>query len=194
LKAISIGLTILALSSSAFSQQIIGVDAATSQAQVRRDENGFSACGVRVLALRGEGATSYFYDFSLMFYVEHGRGFSKFGAGKLASADVLKGAGGLKTSVPPPTGFWIARVDQAKAVRPLKYLPAEDAGYTLGFIDGSQALQAIDDIASGMVMQFNIRYKNDRFDQVNQFSAPMSAADAASYHACLAGIEARLKE
>ena len=194
MKAISIGLAALAMSFSAFSQQIIGVDVATSQAQVRRDENGFSACGVRVLALKAEGATSYFYDFSLMFYVEHGRGFSKFGAGKLPTVDVLKGAGGLKTSVPPPTGFWIARVDQAKAVRPVKYLPAEDAGYTLGFIDGSLALQAIDDIASGMMMQFNIRYKEDRFDQVNQFRASLPPDDAASYRACLAGIEARLKE
>lgn len=191
---LAIGLLASMVCASAVAQQVITVDVATSQAQVRRDENGFSACGVRVLALKAEGAASYFYDFSLMFYVEHSRGFAKFGIGKMPSAAVLNGSAELKAAVPPPTGFWIARVDQAKAARPVKYLPAEDAGYTLGFLDGGPALQAIDDIVSGATMHFNIRYKNDRFDQVNQFSAPLPKEDAPSYYACLKGIEERLRQ
>lgn len=192
-RAFVAGLGVLAISLAAHGQQVIQVDSVQSQAQVRRDEHGFSSCGIRVVALRSSGATTMVLDFSVMFYVQGLAGFAKFGASQIANSALLKGSKKMEPILPAPTSFWIARVDQAKAVRPVKYVQGEDAGYTLGVMAGADSLQAIDDIATGKTMHFNVRYNDDRFDVVNQFSAPLSTNDAVTYRACIAGIGEHLK-
>lgn len=149
--------------------------------------------GSQIVAIKTSGETTNVYDFSVMFYVKGASGFSKFGTGVVPTAAMMKGNTQLEPVLPAPVSFWIARVDQAKAVRPVKYLQGEDDGYTLAVTNDPDALRAIDDIATGRTMQFNIRYKDDRFDVVNQFSAPLSPDEAVSYRACLAGIVERLK-
>lgn len=183
----------LAISCAAHGQQVIKADSAESQAQVRRDEKGFSACGVRVVSIRGAGETTLVYDFSVMFYVERMGGFAKFGTSQVSTSAMLKGSTKMVPILPAPNSFWIARADQAKAVRPVKYFQGEDPGYTLAVTEGPDTLRAIDDIATGKTMQFNVRYKDDRFDVVNQFSAPLSPEDALSYRACVVEIGERLK-
>lgn len=188
-----LAVAVLAVSFSAFGQQVIKIDSASSQAQVRRDDQGFSSCGVRVVAIKTAGEATFVYDFSMMFYVNGASGFAKFGTGQVSTEAMMRGSTQLEPVMPAPVSFWIARADQAKAVRPVKYLQGEDQGYTLAVTDGPDTLRAIDDIANGKTMQFNIRYKEERFDVVNQFSAQLSSDETVSYRACLAGIVERLK-
>eukprot|EP01042_Synura_sphagnicola_P018102 gene18102-22883_t len=81
----------LAVSLSAYGQQVIRIDSASSQAQVRRDDQGFSSCGVRVVAIKTTGEATYVYDFSVMFYIKGASGFAKFGTGKVSTAAMMKG-------------------------------------------------------------------------------------------------------
>ena len=174
-------------------QMLIPADTAKYQAQISRDDEGFSSCGIRSVAIISLGKTTTMYDFSINVRSSV-IGVIKAGKYTISTSDMVTGKGNQKVTLPAPIKFWIAKADSGAALRPKKYISAETAGFILGgteFIDATKIIYAM---ALGERVQFAVVYKSEKIDSVIEISAKLEENEMASLNACFSGIIDRIQK
>lgn len=174
-------------------QMVIQADLAKLQPQIKRDESGFSSCGIRAIVMVDLNNSVDAYDFSMMVGAEIFAGTLKAGKTRTSKSDILKGKQSSETVLPAPIKFWIAQENQGKAVTPIKTMPSETKGFILELADIAATTEAIYALAQGERMQFAVRYKDQAVDHVISFSAPLTEAESKPLMSCFDGVIERLQ-
>jgi hypothetical protein len=187
-------LMLAALSAPAFGQMVVQADAATLQPQIGRDDKGFSVCGVRAIVMDSIGNQVEAHDFSVTVRAEMFLGLLKAGKSRFSKAEMAAGKMANKTVLPAPTKFWIALESEAKAVTPLKIVPAETPGFVLEVADIVPTYQVIFGMIHGERVQFATRYKNEKLDRVLTFSAKVPEHELKPLMTCLQAFIDRMRE
>ncbi len=176
----------------AMAQSVVNADVATLQPQIARDAKGFTSCGMRALVLVGGIDKGHTYDFSIVAYAQMFSGLIK--AGKYINASLQPNSRtAVKAMLPGPVNFWFAAADQGIPLAPTKILPAESAGFILGGVEIVPAVTAILDMVNGKQVQFALRYRDQRVDQVISFASKPSQTDFDAILACFTGLQTRMK-
>lgn len=175
----------------ASAQIVIEATSATLQAQIGRDENGFSSCGIRALVLDADTKDVDAYDFSIVIRPTMYFGLMKAGKSH-ANLKKLKDAGDMKGVTPAPIMFWIAEEQSPNSVRMDKIIQAENKGFILGSADLAKSYEAVIAIAAGKRMQFVTRYANQKLDRVIGFSGKLSDKEVAPLASCLQKVMAKI--
>lgn len=185
-------LIVVAANSPANAQTLINADSVALQPTISRDAKGFKSCGVRAVVVIANGAAGQVYDFSLNLYPDSLAGMVK--AGKYSEANLLdrKASAKVRAHLPPPTSFWIARVDQGAPVTPKTIIKADSPGFILGETDFGPTMEALLDLANGTKMQFATRYKDEPIEKVVSISSKMAQGDLDALNSCLQGLQGRL--
>jgi hypothetical protein len=186
-----VGVALLVSCQPLLAQAVVEAQQVQLQAQIRRDAEGFSSCGVRVVALTSAVETMDAYDFSIMIGTD---AYGTLKAGKYRArlttsrgkADVAKGA-----VSPGPLNFWIAKELEGKPLLPIKVMPAETPGFILALGDGPKTLEKIVAISLGERLQFALRYKDQPGDKVVAFRGVLSDEERAPIFACIEGLRVR---
>lgn len=179
------------LSFSAQAQTIINADAATAQPIVKRDDAGFSWCGVRVVASVVNQKDTEIYDFSVTADAKNVLGLLK--AGKYVIPTGTTDIGRRKTVLPGPVSFWLAGRHEERPLVAQKVSASTDAGFALGISDIVPTAQVLTSIAHGEPTQIALSYKGQHHEQVLAFRANMSDDDRDALMACLNGQLARFQ-
>lgn len=166
---------------------------AKSQVQINRDEKGFYACGIRVVAHIDFREDTQFNDFSVYFSANPPFGFVKFASWSVSASDLVKGKLQYSPNNVRPDTFWIARSSQSKAVAAQSVIPAETKGYSLATADPSMTPEIIMAVASGESMQFSIRRNGDKNEVTGMFSSPAQSDEIQSLQACFASVGKRIE-
>lgn len=185
---------LLGLAASAAAQHVINADSSKLQATIRRDDAGFSDCGIRGVVQVVMPKESEVYDFSLNLTADSVLGLIK--AGKyLVPGNSRNGWDIEKRKLMPsaPVAYWFAQQAADLRLKPFKYAKAEDAGFTLGLAEFSPTAEVISAMLAGEKVQFALRYPGDKVDRVISFSPVLDKADAETFLACSAGIERRMR-
>lgn len=178
----------------ALSQTLTSASTTNLQAQIGRDAEGFSSCGIRVNAVTSDGDKLNAYDFSLVVYRGRFQGVVKAGKYISSAKEALAGRFPKSAALPAAKLFWIAQETDSKPFMPIKYIPAEDKGFILGIGDLVDAWKAILAISNGEKMQFSLRYPTERYDHVVGFSSQLPTNELTSLTACLDSLYAKLEE
>lgn len=171
-------------SMSALAQGLIAADSATAQALVGRDGNGFSSCGVRVLAIVASVSSGEMYDFSVAIYRKNLMPLIKAGRYEITKADLQKGAL-PPAAVPAPVKFLLSSATQDSTLEATNIMPAEDKGFSLGLADRAKTFFAITALADGENMHLVMRSPKQQWDRVVSFSAKLADGESKSLNACL---------
>lgn len=185
---------LLLIPCAASAQAVIQAAVAKLQPQIGRDANGYTTCGIRVIALDMQTDVVDAYDFSI--HVRAGMMMGTLKAGKVQSPTAAFEAGRppIAALLPGPINFWIARESEGQALTPTTTLPAETPGYMLAVADFTRTWSTLLAIAAGERMQFATRYANQGYDTVVSFSATMSADESRPLTACFDGLLKRMKK
>ena len=167
----------------ASAQMIIQADSAALQAQIQRDDSGFSSCGVRAIVVVANSDFADAYDFSVV--ARDFAGTLKAGKTRTTMANLSKGKFSQNAVTPPPIKFWIAKEIEGKAITPKKIFPSETKGFILQIADVVQTFEGIYAIINGERMQFTLRYANQPSDAVISFSATLPEQEIKPLTACL---------
>ncbi|MES2024329.1 MAG: hypothetical protein V4448_02115 [Pseudomonadota bacterium] len=170
-----------------FAQGIIAADSVTAQALVGRDGNGFSSCGVRVLATVASMSSGEMYDFSVAVYRKNLMPLIKAGRYDLTKADIQKGVL-PPAAVPAPSKFLLSSATQDATLEATNIMPAEDKGFSLGLADLAKTWLAITALADGENMHLVMRSPKQRWDRVVSFSAKLTEGEAKSLNSCLGSL------
>lgn len=174
------------------SQTLTKAAAVRLQPLVLRDAMGFKSCGVRVIALRQAIDSSKVYDFSVNIFADSFSGMIK--AGAYSQSEFTKKSGAIKAISPNPATFWVATADQSVPLTAPKFVAANDAGFIMGSTEIVLALSAILSISKGENMQFAVKYKSERIEDVITFAEKLPADELDSLQACIAGVHRRMTE
>lgn len=183
----------LLVSLSAAAQGVTQADVAEIQSQIRRGENGFSACGVRAVVGVIVQKEIVAYDFSLIIDAKSHYALAKAGKTINSTKALLEGKHTAAVT-PAPTNFWAVPEKSGKLIPPKKIIPAENRGFILAAADLVQTYESILAMAHGERMHFAVRYKDEPVDNVIAFAANMSDAERASLMTCLDSVIAQLSE
>lgn len=174
-------------------QTVTNADVAVAQPTVARDGQGFTSCGVHVVASSlTQDQNSSAYDFSVNLW-DTGTGMMK--AGRITIPfDKVKGwdVDKRKVSSPGPVSFWLARRDESAPLSPTKYILSDDPGYVLGGIDGIGAIKSIYALAAGDPMQVSLKFKGETYERVMAFKPKMTEDDQETLKSCVDGIVKRM--
>lgn len=189
-----IPIILLALSTAASAQTVFQADSVQAQPQVMRDEKGYKSCGVRVVtSTLAPGPKFLSYDFSVNIW-ETASGMMKAGQ---YSFDVVKAKTtdlkNMTVIVPAPSSFWIGKRDDGETLKPTKYIPGNDAGFTLGGADGMLATKIILAIVAGEPMQVSLQYPKAQYNRVVSFQVDMSENDSKAVSSCMTGLIHRMQ-
>lgn len=174
-------------------QNVIAADAATAQPTIRRDDAGFSACGVRVVAALFSPKDAEIYDFSVNIDAAVFMGTMK--AGKYSAPRDKKGGWDFdkrRVTLPDPVQFWIAEQSADLPLQASRFGKSANAGFSLGLAEFEKTVPVVLAVAAGKPMQFAVRYPADRVDRVIRMNAQMAQADVDALSDCLDGLERRL--
>lgn len=190
---VALGTALATVCSPAFSQIVVNASMATGQPTISRDDKGFAACGIRVVAQVAHPKYLEVYDFSIN--LNGAMVFGLLKAGKYTVAgDAQKGWDIEKRVVPKfgPKSFWFASQSQDKQLKPSKYMSADDKGFTLGVSDFSDTADILYPLMEGHPVQFALRYPADKMDRIIMIKAEMDQDDKNAFSDCMTGLERRL--
>lgn len=170
--------------SSAQAQTVTRMDGATSIPLIERNNDGYEACGVRVIIL-GTAADDV-YDFTMRLGWKVSSGLLDAKKLRITNGKIGKG---MQTQIitPTPNKFWIVKETEAKALRPEKYGDSKIPGVMYAGLPLIPTFVAIGDIINGSRMQLSLDYSGNenRGDRVISFAAPLSKEDQVALKACL---------
>jgi hypothetical protein len=175
-------------------QEVLEADTTSVQPTMTRDAKGYQSCGIRVVTgALSKSVDSSIYDFSLTVW-EDGTVFAKAGShsvpfDRVAGWDVAK----LKTKLPAPVGFWIARRDNAVTFVPDKYVKADTPGFLIGAGDTGAAIKVIGSLLRGDSMQVALQYTAAGHAPVVSFHTQATPDDQATMQSCFSGLKERMK-
>ena len=173
-------------------QMVVQADSAQLQPQVRRDENGFSSCGVRGVVVVSRVKYLDAYDFSAMVSADIPYGTLKAGKTRTLSKDANNGYFSYQPVTPPPVKFWFVQENEGRPVSPIKVFPSESKGYILETADLEDTFRGILSMIDGDRMQFAVRYKNEPIETVIAFSAKMPDHERIPLLKCFKGVAERM--
>lgn len=188
LKSLAIALI---LSSTAHAQTVTNADQVDFQPTILRDELGFKACGIRVVAIVSLPKNSFeAYDFSMTIWKNKVTGILK--GGKHV---VLAGGLSKNTIVQPgPTGIWVAKSSSGTVVRGRLMQAGDAPGFTLGAADAEDVATMLFATSNGESIQFSMKYPGDRYEKIIAIQKPLSAPDRKTFSDCFSGLTAAMKE
>jgi hypothetical protein len=173
-------------------QTVIQSDLTQLQPQVSRDEEGFSACGVRaVVAVLRRPPNVDYYDFSLNFYHKTpGGGLAKIGK-QAVNLDTKK----VVRAIPGPISFWLAAEQTGKPVIVQKLQDSpETQGFKIGVVELEPGFAVLMQILQGERMHFAARYKNEPLETVIAFSGKLEKNEEDALKACIGGLIKRWEQ
>lgn len=178
----------------ASAQNVINADSSSAQATIRRDEKGFASCGIRVVSQVVMPKEAEVYDFSLNLDGASVMGLLK--AGKYMVPGNARQGWNIekrKTVLPGPKDFWFSERASDIPLKPVKLAKGEDAGFSLGLAEFKPTADVVMAILNGQVVQFALRYPNDKMDRIISFKVDMPKADAETFLDCLSGLQRRIE-
>lgn len=182
-----LGALLSTVSMPALAQGLTAADSATAQALVGRDGNGFSSCGVRVLATVASVSSGEMYDFSVAIYRKNFMPLIKAGRYELTKADIQKGVL-PPAALPRPSKFLLSSATQDATLEATNIMAAEDKGFSLGLADRVKTFLAITALADGENMHLVMRSPKQRWDRVVSFSVKLTEGEAKSLNSCLGSL------
>lgn len=177
-----------------YGQNVIAADNATGQPTVRRDSEGFSSCGVRVVVALLNAKHIEMYDFSVNVDASIYRGTMK--GGKYTIARGPNSALNIekrKVVLPDPVQFWIVEQSADIPLRPERLGKSDTPGFALGVSDFSQSATMVYALAVGKPIQFAMRYPADRMDRVVSIKVEMQKSDVDAVFDCMDGLSRRIQ-
>lgn len=176
-------------------QTVISADTASGQPTINRDADGFKSCGVRVVTgALSKDVSSEIYDFSLNVW-EDATVLFKAGSYVVPFSQTTGwNVKNMRTKLPGPESFWIAKRDEAATLKPAKYVKSDDPGFLIGAPDSQGGIRMIWAIANGDPMQVALKYKSDHHERVVAFSLSMTEDEKAAILSCFDGLMARMKK
>lgn len=177
----------------ASAQTVTNAVKVTLTSQIGRDSEGFSSCGVHVVAI---GSRPGFWDahtFTLSLLLNTDFGVVKAGKTTMTAASAASGKiNDAKAVLPAPMEFWIAGEKEGKALRTFHVMPANDTGAILGGLNLHGTLKAIIDLTDGERMHFSMRYPKQTQENVVAFSQKLPKDERDALSACLIGLTERM--
>lgn len=157
---------------------------------IDRGDEGFSACGINVVALDIDNYARTF-EFNLRVVPTPYAGIVDFSTVLAAKGKVQPGEEPYTVVTPTPIKFWIAVDTDPKRLSPERYVKSQKEGIALAILAADETLIAIANIAGGKRMQFAITYpgadKNSTED-ILSFAAPIQEKEIDGLQACLKDI------
>jgi len=179
----------------ASAQMLLRAETAASQAQIGRDAEGYSTCGIRTTAFVAlDKGNAEIYDFSLNVYRDHFFGMLKAGKTFATAKQVLNQDLSAKAVTPRPIRFWISAANDDKPLISTKVTDSETKGYMIAGGDFVLTFQNIYAVMYGEQMQFVTRYAKEKLDVVISFKAPLPKDEQDALVSCLDGIRKRLED
>lgn len=175
-------------------QMLIPADSAHLQAQIRRDDEGFVSCGIRASVATVRDKEVEVNDFSINVDAQLFSGIIKSGKTLTPLSDISKNNYSLKTVMPQPIKFWIAKDSEGVPTQAANIRKSDTPGYMMGSSDLVKSFEIIYAIIHGEQMQFANRYGSESLDTVISFSAKLSEQELTSINACLGSLIDRMKK
>lgn len=189
-----IALFLFLLGAPSFAQSVFKADLVNATPAISRDDGGINSCGINFMlgAMTGDDKATLF-DFSLNIYSD-GYGLIKAGSQAMQHSR-SKGWNFDNKSArsPGPNLVWLAKRDDTVAVRPAKYLNAENKGYVIAPVGFAEAAQLLLSTVEADPIQVSIQYEMDRIHRVMGFKAEMSKDDQEAVLACITGLSKRMR-
>ena len=115
-------------------EMVIKADLAVLQAEIGRDEFGFSNCGIRGIVVAEHSGYVHSYDFSIYIYNIYSVGLLKSGKSRTTKKEWASKKSVGVTYLPAPSDFWIAKEREGRPLIMQKKIAAENKGFVLGYI------------------------------------------------------------
>ncbi|UIN20797.1 hypothetical protein [Herbaspirillum frisingense] len=178
---------------SAAAQQLIKVDDVSSVAQIGRDVDGFTSCGIRTVGLAISATESSAFDFSILFRADVVGALGKFGGGTFKNTELIKKRQIPDFKPPAPDTFWIAASEDDLTAAPINKLQSQTPGFLLVTLSPVKAISIIRAISSGQNMQVSLKWEGRQYHPVYQFSAPLPPDEQRSLSVCISSSIEKLK-
>jgi len=164
------------------------------QPTITRDGEGFTSCGIRIVAgALGQAATSEMYDFGLSVW-EDGSVLFKAGS-HTVPFDLKKGwdVKKLKPKRPAPNSFWMAKRDDETTLKPLRISPSDDPGFSIGIVDTAAGIGMLRAILDDQAIQLSLSYGPGHLERIVALQPKMADEDKLTVEACFSGLRTRMK-
>lgn len=173
----------------AVAQAVIQADRAVIQPQIYRDGPTINGCGQRVVLMSVVSEReAYIADFSISVRADQKeRNIWAMTKAGISRQDPRKNI--EKRTTVPIKSFFFSSPDGAAAVAPIKFIPAETAGFLLGIgrDDTGPAAELMLKMRAGERSQFGIHLKTESVARVYSYTPEIDPADAQDFDACMKG-------
>lgn len=191
------GLCASFVSLSGFSQVVEQADIVKAYPAISRDEVGFTACGVQVIAgvLGSKTVDSHSIYITANVTSEKAVGLIKVGRYNLNNTLAENGsAKQAKPITPGPVGFWIAKSSDGRSLNPIKYFSGDDPGFLIAGATFQDSFEIVNAIAAGEAMQAAQRYSNEKSENIVGFRVQLSNDESSALRFCMSGLIDRAKK
>lgn len=178
-----------------FAQAVHKVDKSTLQLVVKRDVEGFSNCGIRMIAVEDRNSFSSFYDFTVSAILIDGKAVGYIEGGRLIlnqAQQVSFKEGRYKPQAgPSPDDFSLAKNTDAKPLTLLKTFPdPKGIGALFAVAPLLPTVTQIVNLSQGSRMHLMLKYPGEQ-SRIVEMSAALDEEDTKVLGTCLKDVTIR---